>query len=154
MKRKESIVWVNEPTNLSKKELTARSAVIITRVKNGEVSALEAYLISKGIEKIAKNIQEGIKDEALTEARLYNERDREKMGTKFNLGSGRTSYDYEADPEYRLLKAELKRREGLLDEAINASEKGLTVLDPATGEIISPPPIKSSTGEFITVTFQ
>jgi hypothetical protein len=146
-------IWVNEPAVLTKKELGDKAQVIINKVRGGEVNALDAFLAAKAMEKVSKTIQEAIKDESVTEAMKYSKDERLKFGAKFQVTEGRTMFDYEADDEYKRLKDALAFRKGLLDQAIQGKEKGLTISVPDTGEVVLPPPVKGGTETTISVTF-
>jgi hypothetical protein len=139
---------------LNKQYLAAVTSSIVERVKDGEYSALDTYIQLKAYEKVISEAIKEIQMDAINEADVYNKADRTKFGVEFELTSGRTYFDYEADQEYAQLNEALKKRKELLTDAAKAQKKGRKVVD-ENGEVIQPPPMKeSSVAVGITIKFK
>ena len=134
--------------SLAKADLLKVSERITESVESGDMDALSAYAIAKGLEYIAKSIIAKTKKEAMDEGSEYNKNDRSIHGAKFVHVDGGKIYDYEADGEYKTLSDALKGRKTLLDAAIKA---GRDIIE--EGEIIKPPPIKGYKASYLRFDF-
>lgn len=140
--------------NLTKNYLENISQSLIQRVKDGEYDAIEVYIQLKAYEKVISETIKEIQHDAITEAENYGKLERIKFGVSFELTSGRATYDFEADEEFRQLNEKLKTRRVSLTDAAKAKLKGQLVID-ANGEQIQPPPMKEgSKFEGIRITFK
>jgi len=127
---------------------------VVSGVYNGNTSALETHVTLKAFQYMIKKILELTDEEARLEAGRYSQDDRQLFGSQFFLTQGYTKYDYTSDSEYAALEVALKARKEVLLEAAKAAEKGLTVLDPETSEVLNPPDISGGTKESLKVTFR
>jgi hypothetical protein len=143
------VITISGGTLLTKSLKQARAQHIVQSVNNGRVNPLDAYMQSKFIIECLEEANQLIKEEAMQEAARYPKGDRVRLGVAFDLREGQERIDYDADPEYARIKAELKAREELLKQATKG--KGET-LDPGSGEVIAKLPIKG-TAPAIAITF-
>lgn len=149
----EKIQIIEKTACLEKSQIRSEAAKIIDHVKQGKISALDAFLIARAYEDITKIIKEEILTEAMSEAEKFHKDERVRLGAKFSLSEGRTTFNYEEDAEYSRIKEELATRKGLLDQAIKAQKQGLNVMDPRTGEWLEAPTVKGGSKPSISVTF-
>ena len=71
-------------------------------------------------------------------------------GVTFERRNGGVTLDYEKDAEYARLKTLLDQRKDLLKKATQSDDD---VIDPNTGEIINPVPVKTHSKESIAIKF-
>jgi hypothetical protein len=127
-----------------------KAQVIVQTVENGYTSALQMYIQAKYINEVTAQILEKLKGAAYTEAELYNSGERTIAGVDFDTRKGSERIDYDADPEYARLKAQLKERETLLKQAVKVKGK---VVDESTGEVIPVVPVTVSPAS-VVITFR
>ena len=126
-------------TSLAKPDLLKVAGRVSELVEAGEMDALKAYAIGKGLAFVAKTIIDKTESEAIDKALSYNKADRTLMGSTFTYTEGGAMYDYAKDEEYNRLASALAERKTILDEAIKAkSGKALT----EGGEVVDKPPLK------------
>ena len=109
---------------------------VLNEIDSGEYNPLTIHLCLKAMEELVKKIKEGIADQVMIEAEKYG-KSFEYMGAKVELSERRT-YEYSQDLTWSQINKSLKQREELL--------KYLTapLADTKTGEIINPPPFKTT----------
>ena len=134
--------------SLAKADLMKVSDRITTAVESGNMGALNAFAIAKGLKYVADKIIKIIESDAIDEGFEYNKNDRSIYGAKFAHVDGGALYDYEADQEYKELSEALKVRKALLDSAKKA---GRDIIE--GDEIIKPPPIKGYRKSFLRFDF-
>ena len=131
---------------------------VIQSVKEGEINPLTVLIQLKAMEQAANRILKEIKDNLLTEAGKYPEREFEYLGNKIAKAEHGTKYDYSkcGDPVYqRLFEAafeangKLKERENFL----KSIKEPFNFVDDVTGEVcfISPPTKKSTSGLNVSI---
>ncbi len=134
--------------SLAKADLLKVSDRITTAVEAGDLGALNAFAIAKGLVYVANSIIKITEIEAIDEGFEYNKADRSIYGAKFVHVDGGALYDYEADQEYKDLSDALKARKSLLDSAKKA---GRDIIE--GDEIIKPPPVKGYKKSFLRFDF-
>lgn len=106
---------------------------------DGETDLLKSYVLLKRIEAWVKAKVENLKDLAYNQYidRGFNARDEIAFGYGFAVTTRKT-INFKEDEEYSKINDELKKREDILKNAVNQSDKNNTVVD-ENGEIIQPP---------------
>lgn len=131
---------------------------VIESVKTGELNPLTVLIQLRAMEKATERILKEIKENLLTEAAKYPEKEFEYMGNKITKAEHGTKYDYSkcGDPKWYNLKA----KEELLKSSITEREAFLkalrapfSLLDEGTGEVhlILPPTKKSVSGLNVSI---
>jgi hypothetical protein len=120
------------------------------KFESGELSPAETFAHVASMEKQIKQLKEDVYDAALDEAREFN-KDERYHGVKWEIRSGRTIYDFEADPEYSRINNDLKDRRKLLTDGAKMKASNRVVFDPATGEEIESVPVKSVGRDILVV---
>lgn len=131
---------------------------VIQSVKEGEINPLTVLIQLKAMEQATERILKEIKDNLLTEAGKYPEREFEYLGNKITKAEHGTKYDYSNcnDPVYKRLSdvatqanKQLKERETFL----KAVKQPFNFLDESTGEVfvITPPTKKSTSGLNVSI---
>ncbi len=134
---------------LSKKVIANQSENVIQRIKDGDLDPIKAMIAAKAMEEVVKAVLSYTRDTAIGKAEEY--KGQSIYGATLQVRNTGATYDYEADQEYSLYKAQLKAREELLKEAIKSrSGKALT----EDGEVVKAPPIKSIGGQTIAISFK
>lgn len=114
----------------------------VERVKRGEKSALDVYPKLNELKKSIDELRKEIYDHTIEEAEKYDKReDIIRNGYKISIQS-RARYSYSQDDTYSLLKKKQKHRKDMIKQA---TEKGESITDPETGELIEPVELKYST---------
>ena len=137
--------------NYKKDTIQAEAMTIVQRVKDGEISALNAHLMAKALVKMAEIIVEQTKEETMKDARFYS------VGQNFNFKSASViianspnTYDFESDSVYATLNEQLKARRELLSHALKTTAD---MVDD-NGELIPRVPVKTYGCETLKVTFK
>lgn len=94
--------------NLSKAYLQSIAENISNSVFDGNEYALPTYIKAKGLEEIAKAIQESIKESAIDEAQAYR-KDEKVLGCEFLVKNTPTTYDFSHNDEWRILNDEITK---------------------------------------------
>ena len=94
--------------NLSKAYLQSIAEDISNSVFDGNEYALPTYIKAKGLEEIAKAIQESIKESAIDEAQVYR-KDEKVLGCEFLVKNTPTTYDFSHNDEWRILNDEITK---------------------------------------------
>lgn len=137
---------VTTEKEITKSGITAQANTIIEKVKSGDKSALDAFMISKVLEETAKQIRSGVQEDALKELYQYGGNTNLK-GVELTQKEAGVKYDYSNTPLWVELnqkvesaKAELKQLEAEL-RPLKASKD---ILIDGVVETVYPP-IKTST---------
>lgn len=142
------MTWV-QTYGLTKNEQTDMAQQIIDRVSEGELSAMEAKLFLKSAEAVVARAMEGIDPMARREAERYGEKSFRLKGVNVELANTGTKYDYSGcnDPELDALQEKLDEAKKLVaarQKFLQTLKKPTTIVDDATGEIITiNPPVKT-----------
>lgn len=119
----------------------------------GDQSPLAALIQLRALRDAIDHAIKGLEDEAMDEADQSGSA-ASWRGVKATVRSGRTLYDYSHDPVW----AEMKASETAVAEQRKQREKMLQALtgemvDPDTGEFITPATIKNMTRSVLALTF-
>jgi hypothetical protein len=150
--------WV-EGYGLTKLEQADLAAVIINKVAEGTLNALEAKLYLKSAEAVIGRAMEAIDYEARREAEKYGEKSFKVKGVKVELATTGVKYDFTLcnDEELKTLEqaqAELKKKIDARRKFLQSIEGSLTLVDETTGEVRKLyAPIKSS-NDGLKITFE
>lgn len=138
--------------NLSKAHLHSIADDIAKSVYDGNEYALPTYIKAKGIEEIAKSIQERIKEMAIDDAQDYR-KDEKVLGCEFLVKSTPTAYDFTHNDEWVHLNNEINRLKNLQKDIEKQMILATTVsqLVSADGVIVQPAMIKKEGGETIQI---
>jgi len=136
--------------DFKKATIQAEATNIVQRVKDGEISALQAHLMAKALVKMADIIVDQTKAETITEAATYGKHEAEIFGASFQIANTPDTYDFESDQEYKELSDALKKRRELLTQAL----KTIAIMADINGVEIPKVPVKTYGGETIKVTFK
>jgi hypothetical protein len=138
--------------NLSKAHLHSIADNVAKSVYEGNEYALPTYIKAKGIEEIAKSIQERIKEMAIDDAQDYR-KDEKVLGCEFLVKSTPTTYDFTHNDEWVHLNNEINRLKNLQKDIEKQMILATTVsqLVNIDGVIIQPAMIKKEGGETIQI---
>jgi hypothetical protein len=138
--------------NLSKEYLQSVASDIAKSVYDGNEYALPTYIKAKGLEEIAKSIQESIKEAAIDEAQDYR-KDEKVLGCEFLIKSTPTTYDFSNNDEWVNLNNEINRLKALQKDIEKQMILATTVSQLVTndGVVIEPAQIKKPGGETIQI---
>ena len=151
-------VWVQN-YGLTKLEQADLAAVIINKVAEGELNALEAKLYLKSAEAVISKAMEAIDYEARREAERHGEKTFKLKGVKVELATTGVKYDFTLcnDEELKKLEedlAEAKKKVDARKKFLQGITGSLTFVDEATGEVRKLyPPVKSS-NDGLKITFE
>jgi hypothetical protein len=134
--------------DFTKSNLLSTSENILTGVNEGEISPLNAYVVGKALEFVAKDLIANTKELAIKE--VYSDKKGTYKGAEYQIKSEATYYDYSADPVYASLEAQLKARKELLSTVAKLKQ---TVVD-ENGEVVPKVPVKSGGAETIAISFK
>jgi hypothetical protein len=126
---------------------------IIEDIRENDEDYLKAYIQAKGIEEVAKAIQEGIKKDAMDEADKF-EKDQKFEGCTVVVKGLADKYSFEGDEEWvRLTKqeAEIKKRKKEIETLMIQASKFSELTD-KDGVVITPATLKERGGNTISVT--
>ena len=115
---------------------------------NGEGNALEAYINCKQVEKLLKNVLNGLHEAAIEEAEKYGKGEHEAHGAKFQVKNGAARYDFKAVSEWVELKAKLTAIETERKALVKVGQVNLVNAD--TGEFVELP-IQTFTRDSLTI---
>ena len=122
-----------------------------SRINEGEVNPIEAHIklkaIVKACEVAIKATEQTVADEASKHGKTF-----QAFGAEVSLKEGSLTPNYEEDPTYADLKAQLKEREEILKLAFRQAGKS-AIFDEVTGEQI-PVCTAKGTKPSIAVTFR
>jgi hypothetical protein len=138
--------------NLSKEYLQSVASDIAKSVYEGNEYALPTYIKAKGLEEIAKSIQESIKEAAIDDAQDYR-KDEKVLGCEFLIKSTPTTYDFSHNDEWVNLNNEINRLKALQKDIEKQMILATTVSQLVTndGVVIEPAQIKKPGGETIQI---
>jgi hypothetical protein len=138
--------------NLSKEYLQSVANKIAKSVYDGEEYALPAYIKAKGLEEIAKSIQESIKEAAIDDAQDYR-KDEKVLGCEFLIKSTPTTYDFSHNDEWIHLNNEIARLKAHQKEIEKQMILATTVAQMVNndGVVIEPAIVKKDGGQTIQI---
>jgi hypothetical protein len=138
--------------NLSKAYLQSVASDIAKSVYEGNEYALPTYIKAKGLEEIAKSIQESIKEAAIDDAQDYR-KDEKVLGCEFLIKATPTTYDFSNNNEWVHLNNEINRLKALQKDIEKQMILATTVAQLVTndGIVIEPAMIKKQGGETIQI---
>lgn len=146
------------PQTMTKAAIAARGAELAEAILDGgDVTPLEALVKLRAIQDVVAAAIDGVKDAAMTQAEQWDEgpgRGVSVLGVGIRLSNGAARWDYSHDPVW----GEMKASETAVADQRKAREKFLQSLDkemvdPDTGEIISPAVQLSLGNRTIALTF-
>ena len=115
---------------------------------NGDGNALEAYINCKQVEKLLKDVMNGLHEAAIEEAEKYGKGEHEAHGAKFQVKNGAALYDFKAVSEWVELKAKLTAIETERKALVKVGQMNL--VNAETGEFVELP-IQTFTRDSITI---
>lgn len=138
--------------NLSKAYLQSIAENISNSVLNGTEYALPTYIKAKGLEEIAKTIQENIKDLAIDDAHDYR-KDETILGCSFLIKNTPTTYDFSHNDEWVHINNEINRLKAQQKEIEKQMILATTVAQLVTtdGVVIQPAVVKKDGGQTIQI---
>ena len=117
----------------TKTEVANQASKLIDQVKEGEVSAMKVYALMSALEKVARDVKEGIMENVLTEHERYGEKTTTAYGVKYERCEVGVKYDYTGDEEWCMLqdnidaiKIEQKARELILKQTGRCGKSSTT----------------------------
>ena len=138
-------------SDICKAEIAQIAQQLTDRINDGEVNPVEAHIklkaIVKALEATIKATEHTVADEASKHGKTFS-----AFGAEITLKEGSLTPNYDEDPIYADLKAQMKAREELLKMAFRNAGKA-TVYDESTGEAVPVCPAKG-TKPSIAVTFK
>jgi hypothetical protein len=127
--------------DICKAEIAQIAQQLTDRINDGEVNPIEAHIklkaIVKACEVAIKQTEQTVADEASKHGKTF-----QAFGAEITLKEGSLTPNYEEDPIYADIKAQLKAREELLKIAFRQAGK-TAIYDESTGEQI---PVCSAKG--------
>jgi hypothetical protein len=121
-------------SDICKAEIAQIAQQLTDRINDGEVNPVEAHIklkaIVKACEVAIKQTEQTVADEAAKYGKTF-----QAFGAEITLKEGSLTPNYEEDPIYADLKAQLKAREELLKIAFRQAGK-TAIYDESTGEQI------------------
>jgi hypothetical protein len=138
--------------NLSKAYLQSIAENISNSVFDGNEYALPTYIKAKGLEEIAKAIQESIKESAIDEAQDYR-KDEKVLGCEFLVKNTPTTYDFSHNDEWRILNDEitkLKAQQKEIEKQMILA-MGMAQMVNTDGVVVEPAVVKKDGGQTIQI---
>lgn len=138
--------------NLSKAYLQSIAEDISRSVLNGNEYALPTYIKAKGLEEIAKAIQESIKELAIDDAHDYR-KDEKVLGCEFLVKNTPTTYDFSHNDEWVFLNDEIARLKSQQKEIEKQMILAMSMAQMVNndGVIIEPAVVKKDGGQTIQI---
>jgi hypothetical protein len=138
--------------NLSKEYLQSVASDIAKSVYEGNEYALPTYIKAKGLEEIAKSIQESIKEAAIDEAQDYR-KDEKVLGCEFLIKATPTTYDFSNNDEWVHLNNEINRLKALQKDIEKQMilAMGMAQMVNNDGVVIEPAVVKKDGGQTIQI---
>jgi hypothetical protein len=131
---------------------------VIESVQGGEINPLTVLIQLKAMEKATERILKEIRPNLLTEAAKHPGNEFEYMGNKITKAEHGTKYDYSAcgDPVLNDLladQAKIAEKVKARQDRLKAQTTPETIIDPASGEVITlmPPTKKSTSGLNVSI---
>lgn len=106
----------------------------ITRVINGEISAIDAYIELYEAKRLIDEQLEEVKSLAIMERERYGKESPVRNGYMVELVPGRKQWNYKGVSAWNTVKARLTEIEKMAQMASNGAE----VIDKESGEVIEP----------------
>lgn len=138
--------------NLSKAYLQSIAENISNSVFDGNEYALPTYIKAKGLEEIAKAIQESIKESAIDEAQAYR-KDEKVLGCEFLVKNTPTTYDFSHNDEWRILNdqiTKLKAQQKEIEKQMVLA-MGMAQMVNTDGVIVEPAVVKKDGAQTIQI---
>jgi len=138
--------------NLSKAYLQSIAENISNSVFDGNEYALPTYIKAKGLEEIAKAIQDRIKESAVDEAQAYR-KDEKVLGCEFLVKNTPTTYDFSHNDEWVYLNNEITRLKAQQKEIEKQMVLATTMAQMVNndGVVIEPALVKKDGGQTIQI---
>lgn len=129
------------------KEVATFAKGIISSVRNGDASALEALVMMRALQLLSKEVIEQIEENILNEANRYNEKSIEMYGARLDKGDVETKYLYETagDSQWEELDAQIKgliERKKEREEFLRAIKDPVLIVNKEGVEEMVKPPVK------------
>jgi hypothetical protein len=121
----------------------------MTRILNGEVSALDAYIELYEAKKLIEEQLDEIRDLAIQEREKYGKESPMRNGYLVEIAPGRKNWNYKGVSAWNSVKARLTDIEKMAQMAYNGAE----VTDKETGEVVEPAEL-SFTKDSIKLTYK
>jgi phosphoenolpyruvate synthase/pyruvate phosphate dikinase len=138
--------------NLSKAYLQSIAEDISNSVFNGNEYALPTYIKAKGLEEIAKAIQESIKELAIDDAHDYR-KDEKVLGCEFLVKNTPTTYEFSHNDEWRILNDEITKLKAQQKEIEKQMILAMSMAQMVNtdGVVIEPAVVKKDGGQTIQI---
>lgn len=118
-------------------KIADRIREIATSVEDGEINALEGFIVLKAISTTVTDTMAKIKTEAVQEADKYGDKTFQAFGAQIEKRSGGGVWSYKHLEGWNELNDQKKAVEDLHKQAFKMIGQA-EVIDPNTGEIIQP----------------
>lgn len=148
---------ISVPVN-RKEQIESAAATVIEQINNGLVNPLLTLANIKSWEKVFEKIKEDVIVNALRESEKYPEKEILEYGVKFEKMEAGVSYDYKScnHPAYERLCnqiEELNVKKKQMETMLRSIDDHATLIDEATGEVVTiyPPSKKSTTTIKVTI---
>jgi len=147
---------ITEIKNLSKSEIIGLATDTATdAIEGGYLDPILARIYVDKMELYIKSYKASIKDSSITEAELYDKKEllNKFAGVKLEVAESGIKFDYSNDSDW----CELKEKEDAIKAELKVCEfflkavKPNTVVNPETGEYLSPPIRTSTTSLKVTL---
>lgn len=138
--------------NLSKAYLQSIAENISNSVFDGNEYALPTYIKAKGLEEIAKAIQESIKESAIDEAQAYR-KDEKILGCEFLIKNTPTTYDFSHNDEWVFINDEINKLKSQQKEIEKQMILAMTMAQMVNndGVVVEPAVVKKDGGQTIQI---
>lgn len=134
----------------TKQQIQSLVRGVIDGVDNGDISALETFLLLKAWEDVSEEIKKAVRSKAVAEASQYQGK-LTLHGNELETFEAGTKYDYSvcSDTVWERLDADantaIEKRKGR-EALLRALKEPTTMVDELTGEVVTiNPPLKTST---------
>lgn len=126
---------------------------IIESYNEGNLTLIDAFTELREVRDILNDQLASIKyfeSEFINEIELeINEHQKEYKGYVFEIRGGRKTYDFSKIEAVKVAKDNVKNLEAKYKMAFLASQKGNTIIDEDTGEVLEVPVMKQAKGSII-----
>lgn len=124
---------------------------VIGHVENGEISALDAQLLSNYLKKLSETLKQETLDTAIAEGEQLTPDERIHRGYSYQIKSTATTYDFSQDNEFNRLYSLLSERKSLMKQSNILKTKNNTLLITEDGEEIPAAKVKKPAGTTISI---
>ena len=138
--------------NVSKHHLLDIANQISKSVYDGKEYALQTYIKAKGLEEIAKSVQESVKQMAIDDAHDYSKGET-VLGCELVIKSTPTSYDFSHNEEWTELNNQITKLKEQQKEIEKQMIQATTVAQLVTndGVVVEPAVIKKQGGQTLQI---